>query len=242
MSMKGFETALMGISAKLAGALYTVEQAFATVTRQGHNKVALDVALRWATQVGVFTVSSVPTDQQNNLRQRVLIMTAHGLRRGQALRGLTGLNTGVEIGVSKIIDADTVLLGGELPFLPAALDTFAVLNFITPTTDAQGQVSPPPVVTVNPAKIVAYGHTKIDTSALTVAISDTQVSPAGGNSKIKFQNNGGCFVIVTLAGVDVMGIAPGEGNFVDFGSTAGQIIGYRTLAADAGDLYVTYFA
>lgn len=65
--------------------------------------------------------------------------TAHVALRGDLIRFTSGANSGIEVPVKKIIDADTI----ELLFpvtAPSVADTFNILRFTQPTVDSSGSI------------------------------------------------------------------------------------------------------
>src|SRR4030042_3844128 len=104
MSIKGWQSRFMGITSIWASAVYTVEQAFVTISRIGYDKIALDVTTKQLALVS----SGHTLDATGHVDGRILKDTGHSLSIGQVIKFSSGPNLYVEATVEKVLDANHV--------------------------------------------------------------------------------------------------------------------------------------
>lgn len=135
-ALKGFTSLFKGIKSTYNGAAIALEQIFATFQYQGSGKIGLMTAPRWLSQV-----STGNTIDAAGSTQRVLAIAGHSIRKYDVLRFTSGPNIGEEVQVVDQADANSVLLGQELPQVPGASDGYTLLRPMTPTLDSAGNIS-----------------------------------------------------------------------------------------------------
>ena len=136
MSLKGFQSA-KGAFSTLFSTLLSNIQYYATMSLLGQDKAALDTAPRHLYQFASGTLANPQNTGGVNLK-RVLKITTHGRSKGDVIRFTSGDNIYVEVQVDRSLDANNLLLAGELPNDAVAGDTFDVLRYITPSVDESG--------------------------------------------------------------------------------------------------------
>lgn len=105
---------------------------FATISRVGANKIALDVR-------NLGTVTNISSDAaEAGSTTSNIVATSHAVRKGDRLRFTSGNLSGVEVGVESIPDADNILLEEDLTEAPAPSDTFTILRPISQTLTSTG--------------------------------------------------------------------------------------------------------
>lgn len=134
--IKGFTSLYKSIKTIYNGSQAQLEQLYATLQHLGSGKIGLLTAPRWLSQI-----SSGNTIDASGSTKRVLAITGHGHNKFDVIRFTSGPNIGEEVQIVDNSDANSVLLGQELPNTPGASDGYSLLRAMTPTLDSSGQIS-----------------------------------------------------------------------------------------------------
>jgi len=103
-----------------------------TVSEIAGDKVGLDVLPKSFYKVALVRTIEAGSDKN------IINLTAHGAVVGDIIRFVTGLNSGIEATILKIIDPNSFKLGSDLPNTPTITDTFNLMRALSPTVDASG--------------------------------------------------------------------------------------------------------
>ena len=134
--IKGFTSLLGPIKQTYNNVISQLEQTYVTLQHLGSGKVGLMTASRWLS-----SVSTGNTIDASGSTKRVLAITGHSIRKYDVIRFTSGNNSGEEVQVIDNSDADSVLLGQELPNTPGASDAYTLLRSMTPTLDSSGNIA-----------------------------------------------------------------------------------------------------
>lgn len=170
MSIKGFSTQKK-LTTKLSN--YTDKQSFTTnefITAQqtSSDKVLLDTITAGLTRLHpAAKTAEANTDE----RKRILVSTAHGASEGDVVRfELASANPYFEAPILSIPNANTIILGAELPNNIVTGDEFFLLRHVTQRYNDDG--SPAVVLTSAPVQYVYDGvDTEVELDTATSANS-----------------------------------------------------------------------
>lgn len=135
-ALKGFTSSLKAISATYNSSVQQLKQIFATMQFLGSGKVGLHTAPRWLS-----SISTGNTIDASGSTKRVLAITGHGHRENDIIRFTSGNNSGEEVQIVDVSNANSVLLGQELPNDPGASDAYTLLRAMSPTLDSNGNIN-----------------------------------------------------------------------------------------------------
>ena len=209
-ALKAFTSSFHAIGAEYNGAKQYLKQMFATVQMLGSGKVGLHTAPRW-----MKTVSTGNTLAASSTK-RVLNITGHSLRVGDIIRFTSGDNSDEEVQVIDNSDANSVLIGQELPNTPST-DSFSILRSLTPTLASSGA---------------------LQTTAAQVSVVDTldagSLVPTGGSLIPRSSNNALEVVNSLAADVTKIQVISDIGQFMNLYSDAArtQLICHLPLTPD----------
>lgn len=141
-----------------------VKLEFATMTRKGNSKIALDTAPMNVYNVASDIAEAGSTDYK-------IVATGHSAKKGDTIRFLVTANALEELEINvKSISANEIVLDGVLSASITAADTFDILRPITPRVDSTGAA----ITTAAPLRIqVDSGGGPVDTVVL-----DDQATPS----------------------------------------------------------------
>lgn len=128
------------------------EQAYTTVQPIGSGRAALDVLPK-----ALFYTDTASTDLvEAGSTTSSIVATAHGARRGDVIRFVTGLNDRIEATILEVPDANTMEIGQVLPNDPVVGDEFQIGRHITLTLNQDGALA----VTSGPVQFTKDGATQ----------------------------------------------------------------------------------
>ena len=141
-----------------------VKLEFATMTRKGNSKIALDTAPMNVYNVASDIAEAGSTDYK-------IVATGHSAKKGDTIRFLVTANALEELEINvKSISANEIVLDGVLSASITAADTFDILRPITPRVDSTGAA----ITSAAPLRIqVDSGGGPVDTVVL-----DDQATPS----------------------------------------------------------------
>lgn len=220
-SPKGFATQKKVLSS-ITG--FTQEQYegksdFATVKKIGSDSVAMEVLAKFA-----YDLTGVDDAAEAGSTNRLLKATAHGGRKGDMVRFLSGSNNRMEFSIL-YADANNIILDGEIDNAIGAGDLFRIFRYLTQVVDQNG------------AQSVVISGSALEVTQLLVlaelqAINTNQYLPARNKSNLDFSstNVDNTAYVQVLASVGASAIrkiqvfmSSGEPLYLAFGGAGSEV-------------------
>lgn len=210
--IKGFTSTFHTIKAEYNSATQYLKQIYATVRELGAGQVGLMMSPMWLS-----TVSSGNTIDASGSTKRILAIAGHGHSAGQVIRFTTGPNTGIEVQIMDASEANSVLLGQELPEDPTGSNVYTLLRPMTPTLSPTGNL-----------QIVNSGTGVVD------FLDGGSIAPTGGNVIPRSSNNALQVVASLAAAVTKIQVVSDVGEFINIYSDAAKtnLIAHLPLTPD----------
>lgn len=238
MTIKGFRSSLKALTSIINGTSFTDAEGYATIQDAGSSRKALDVH---PIQYGVLSTGtldgSIPAS--DNIK-RILPVTGHSFIAGKSVvRFTSGPNIYEEYAVIAIIDANNVLIAGEMTNAPTASNAFQHLIPLTLSVDpvSGGLITTSSYLGSSESPVVAdpAGYTVAPTTVKTLTATLRQV---------KVSNNSGNDLILTKNGTDQHVIPKGTNALAPLAISGapGDTIGLRMVAGTGvtGTVYINF--
>jgi hypothetical protein len=141
MSIKGFSSSKKAVPNIPNQIDSTPLQEYATLSPVTGNRYALDTATKGFKPLSL-TPITLDATQPTNRPDRVLNITAHGARKGDVIKFLSGALIDVEIAILKVVDANQVIVDTVLDSAPfGGVDTIQILRGVNLQLSSDGSLA-----------------------------------------------------------------------------------------------------
>ena len=243
-SPKGFATQKKILN-KVDG--FTQEQSegkadYATLKKIGSDSVALEVVGKFA-----YDLTSAVDLAEAGSTKRILKATAHGGRKGDFVRFLSGANDRMEYSILSVPDANTIILDGEIDTIITLGDSFKIYRYLTQLVSSDGAQA---------VSIVPQTHVPLDKSLLDFSSTNVdntayvEINASVGASAINkvqiFMSSGEPLLLAFGAAaseVDKLYIIPGGNGILDIDIPAGTRLSVKAVnvvTVSSGILMINY--